>query len=83
MIKFDILSTLELSDLLEDKNTIIIDIRPVDAYNGWRCENEKRGGHIKGAKSLPLKWTNYMDWIEIVRSYRSNKECYDNDVCRS
>ncbi|MFW5762031.1 MAG: sulfurtransferase, partial [Cyclobacteriaceae bacterium] len=44
----------------------IIDIRPVDAYNGWRLQNEKRGGHIKGARSLPAKWTNYMDWIEIV-----------------
>jgi len=27
-----------------------------------------RGGHIKGARSLPIKWTNYIDWIEIVRS---------------
>jgi thiosulfate/3-mercaptopyruvate sulfurtransferase len=31
-------------------------------------ENEKRGGHIKGAKSLPKKWLTYIDWIEIVRS---------------
>ena len=46
----------------------IVDIRPIDAYNGWRLHNEKRGGHIKGAKSLPAKWTNYMDWIEIVDS---------------
>ncbi len=31
-------------------------------------QNEKRGGHIKGARSLPGKWTKYIDWIEIVRS---------------
>jgi 3-mercaptopyruvate sulfurtransferase SseA len=46
----------------------IIDIRPGDAYNGWPMQNENRGGHIRGARSLPIKWSNYMDWIEIVRS---------------
>ncbi|GAB2775681.1 sulfurtransferase [Salinimicrobium soli] len=45
----------------------IIDVRSVDAYNGWRLKNEERGGHIKGARSLPVKWTKYMDWIESVR----------------
>ncbi len=60
--------TLELMKLIDDKNTKIIDARPVDAYNGWRFENETRGGHIKNTKSLPVKWTKYMDWIEIVHS---------------
>ena len=46
--------------------TKIIDIRSVDAYNGWQLSNEVRGGHIKGAKSFPAKWLNYMDWIEMV-----------------
>jgi thiosulfate/3-mercaptopyruvate sulfurtransferase len=54
--------------LIENKDTKIIDVRPVDAYNGWKCENEPRGGHIKGAKSLPVIWTNYVNWIDIVRS---------------
>lgn len=45
----------------------IIDVRSVDAYNGWKIKNEDRGGHIEGAKSLPVKWTKYMDWIESVR----------------
>jgi thiosulfate/3-mercaptopyruvate sulfurtransferase len=30
-------------------------------------QSEKRGGHITNAKSLPFKWTTYMDWIEMVR----------------
>jgi thiosulfate/3-mercaptopyruvate sulfurtransferase len=68
MTKLVELSTNELVKLLENKNTKIIDVRPVDAYNGWKLENEARGGHIKGAKSLPVKWTNYMDWIEIISS---------------
>ncbi|MDA3891088.1 MAG: rhodanese-like domain-containing protein [Salinivirgaceae bacterium] len=62
------LTTSELVELLKNKKTKIIDVRPVDFYNGWKLANEKRGGHIKGAKSLPIKWSNYLDWIEIVRS---------------
>lgn len=62
------ITTEQLYSIINEKNTVIIDIRPVDAYNGWKLQNEKRGGHIKGAKSLPLKWSNYIDWIEIVRS---------------
>jgi thiosulfate/3-mercaptopyruvate sulfurtransferase len=58
---------LELLQLLNDSTVRIIDIRPVEAYNGWKLRDEKRGGHIRKAKSLPQKWTNYMDWIEIVR----------------
>ena len=61
-------STNELVELLKNNDTKIIDIRPVEAYNGWKLKNETRGGHIKRAKSLPLKWTNYMDWIEVVHS---------------
>ncbi len=60
--------TQELIGIINDKNIKIIDIRSVDAYNGWKLKGENRGGHIKGAKSLPIKWTKYMDWIEIVRS---------------
>lgn len=62
------LSTNELVKLLENKDIKIIDARQVDAYNGWEIKNEARGGHIKGAKSLPVKWTNYIDWVEIVSS---------------
>ncbi|MEA1878228.1 MAG: rhodanese-like domain-containing protein [Bacteroidota bacterium] len=62
------LTTNKLVALIDNKNLKILDVRPVDAYNGWKLEKELRGGHIKGAKSLPLKWTKYMDWIEIVRS---------------
>ncbi len=67
-MKFKKTPTNNVSKSLKSSNAKIIDVRPVDAYNGWRCEGEVRGGHIKGAKSLPIKWTKYMDWIEIVRS---------------
>lgn len=65
---FNEISTQDLFSLLNNKNIKIIDVRSVNAYNGWKLKNEKCGGHIQGAKSLPLKWSNYIDWIEIVRS---------------
>ena len=63
---FKSISTSSVLNKMNNPKTIIIDVRPVDAYNGWELKNEKRSGHIPGAKSLPLKWTTYMDWIEMV-----------------
>ncbi len=61
------ISTDQLSQILDEPAYSIVDVRPADAYNGWSLQNEKRGGHIKNAKSLPAKWINYLDWIEVVR----------------
>lgn len=66
MTKFKEVSTSEVLEA-QKAGARIIDVRPVDAYNGWKLKNEVRGGHIRGANSLPVKWTGYMDWIEIVR----------------
>jgi len=62
------ISTKDLVKWLDEPGIRIIDTRPVDAYNGWTLNNELRGGHIRGARSLPHKWSKYMDWIEVVRS---------------
>lgn len=56
-----------LLKLIGRPDTHLIDVRPVDAYNGWPLNSEKRGGHIRGARSLPARWADYIDWIEIVR----------------
>lgn len=68
MNNIQILCTSEVLEALKDANFKIVDVRPTDAYNGWRLRGEKRGGHIAGARSLDAKWTNYMEWIEIVKS---------------
>jgi len=68
MTEIKALSTKEVQNLINQQNTTIVDLRPSDAYNGWKLKGEKRGGHIKGAKSLPFKWFSYMDLIEVVRS---------------
>lgn len=62
------ISTEELYKNLRNDRFRIIDLRPVEAYNGWKLKNELRGGHIRNAKSLPAKWLNYIDWMEIARS---------------
>jgi thiosulfate/3-mercaptopyruvate sulfurtransferase len=64
---FKEITTTALLNHLGNKDVHIIDVRSVDAYNGWTIQNEIRGGHIKGARSLPVNWTKYVDWIEMVR----------------
>ena len=67
MTKTKKITTEDLKNVLNDFSVQIIDARPVDNYNGWKKFNEKRGGHIKGARSLPVKWLNYLDWLDIVK----------------
>ncbi|MFU8842700.1 MAG: rhodanese-like domain-containing protein [Bacteroidales bacterium] len=61
------ITTQELIRLISFPDVRLVDIRPFEAYNGWTLNNEKRGGHIQGAKSLPANWLQYIDWIEMVR----------------
>ena len=65
---FSEISTEDLRSFALMKNGFVLDVRSSDAYNGWQINNEARSGHIKGAKSFPSKWINYIDWIEIARS---------------
>ncbi len=44
-----------------------MNVQLIQIMNG-KCRG-KVGGDILGVpKSLPLKWTKYIDWIEIVRT---------------
>lgn len=72
MDKFNYVSTELIVKNLNNQQIKIIDVRPLEAYNGWKLKGEYRGGHIRGAKSLPIKWLDYIDWLEIVR----NKELF-------
>ncbi len=64
---FAVLNTIQLREKLGQDPVQIIDCRPIDAYNGWKLAGEPCGGHLPGARSLPFKWLDYIDWIEIVR----------------
>ncbi|MDG5813493.1 rhodanese-like domain-containing protein [Chitinispirillales bacterium ANBcel5] len=72
----DTLSTPQVSALLGRADVELIDVRSVDAYNGWRLQHEARGGHIRGARSLPCKWTRYIDWPDILREKRIDPQSY-------
>ncbi|MFP4544004.1 MAG: rhodanese-like domain-containing protein [Candidatus Kapaibacterium sp.] len=71
---FKTISTEELRESLDMAGTKLIDIRSPNAYNGWKEAGETRGGHIKGAKSLPAKWADYIDWLEIIYSKGIKKD---------
>ncbi len=55
------IATTELAKIVDTKHheEIILDLRPVDSYNGWKYYNEYRSGHIKSAISFPLEWTHF------------------------
>lgn len=61
-------SARELHDRLAAPHLQLVDVRPIDAYNGWCLGGEPRGGHLPGARALPARWLAYIDWIEIVRA---------------
>lgn len=50
------ISTEDLKKKLNDDSWVIVDTRINDAYNGWKLEGVKRGGHIKGAVDFSAKW---------------------------
>jgi 3-mercaptopyruvate sulfurtransferase SseA len=68
------ISTAELTRHTDSTNTVIVDVRPIEAYNGWKLKGEKRGGHIPCAKSLPLAWTQFMDWVEVLYEKNITKD---------
>ncbi|WP_250229760.1 rhodanese-like domain-containing protein [Anaeropeptidivorans aminofermentans] len=43
---------------LNNSKYIIVDTRINDAYNGWKVDGIKRGGHIPGAVDFSANWLN-------------------------
>jgi thiosulfate/3-mercaptopyruvate sulfurtransferase len=74
MEKNSAISIENLQKFIKSKTGKVIDIRPIAAYNGWRLREESRGGHIPDAKNIPLKWTRYMDWVEVLEEKDIRKE---------
>ncbi|WP_042271671.1 rhodanese-like domain-containing protein [[Clostridium] dakarense] len=50
------ISTKDLESKLDDKSWVVVDTRLNDAYNGWKLDGVKRGGHIKGAVDFSANW---------------------------
>ena len=50
------ISTKELQSKLDDNSWVIVDTRINDAYNGWKLDGVKRGGHIDGSVDFSFNW---------------------------
>jgi thiosulfate/3-mercaptopyruvate sulfurtransferase len=51
----------ELVPLLGRSDVVVVDVRPMPAFNGWRLRGEARGGHIPGAVAFPREWLSPLD----------------------
>jgi molybdopterin synthase sulfurtransferase len=65
-----VLSSAEVQARLADPGTVVVDARPLAAYNGWRLKGEARGGHIPGAVAFPTAWLARASDPEIGRLLR-------------
>jgi thiosulfate/3-mercaptopyruvate sulfurtransferase len=61
------ISTTELLERLADPGVTVVDVRRTAAFNGWRLQGERRGGHIPGAVAFPTAWLTSEDDAEIER----------------
>ena len=50
------LSVCDVSEVVNAEDWTLVDTRPTDAYNGWKLDGVKRGGHLPGAVDLPASW---------------------------
>src|SRR6266540_1020028 len=75
-----IITTNELQARLRDPELIIVDTRPLAAYNGWRLGGEARGGHVPGAVAFPSAWLHSLDLAEIERLLAAKQITADQDV---
>jgi molybdopterin synthase sulfurtransferase len=46
----------ELQSALDLGDVAVVDSRPLAAFNGWRLNAERRGGHVPGAIAIPGSW---------------------------
>jgi molybdopterin synthase sulfurtransferase len=50
------ITTKELQEKLNDDSWVVVDTRINDAFNGWKLDGVKRGGHIAGAVDFSANW---------------------------
>jgi thiosulfate/3-mercaptopyruvate sulfurtransferase len=66
------ISTADLAQRLGDPDLVIVDVRPMAAYNGWRLQGEARGGHIRGAVACPLAWAHGVK-VDVMKTLLGTK----------
>lgn len=56
----------EVKSALANDKAIVVDARPIAAFNGWTLANESRGGHIQGAVAFDAKWMTAFETDEAL-----------------
>lgn len=56
-----IMNTKDLKDKLGKSDWIVVDTRENDAFNGWKLDEVKRGGHITGSTDFSAAWLKALD----------------------
>ncbi len=58
----EFISMRDLSDAVNGGDgEVILDVRPMPAYNGWALKGESRGGHVAGAVPFPIHWLDQLE----------------------
>ena len=65
-------TTDEVKEAQQDQNSILVDVRTDEEYNGWQLSQEPRGGHITGAVHVPIT-----DWFNADKTIKSAQELTD------
>ena len=56
----------ELAHMLNHGSLKLMDVRQIDAWNGWKLGGEARGGHIVGAVPFPAGWLDELDGDAVI-----------------
>jgi thiosulfate/3-mercaptopyruvate sulfurtransferase len=57
--------TITRDQLQRGADHVLLDIRPMAAYNGWPLGGTPRGGHLPGARPFPLAWFDLLEDDEL------------------
>jgi 3-mercaptopyruvate sulfurtransferase SseA len=77
------LHSASIHDVAEARNRstdVVIDVRPMAAYNGWPLRKERRGGHIPGAIPFPLSWLHALGNSDLMELLGSKETSRDKNV---
>src|SRR6266508_5432605 len=74
------ISTADLGERVGDPSLVVVDVRSMAAYNGWRLQDEARGAHISGAAAFPRAWLNSLSDAEVGRLLREKGVTTDRTV---
>lgn len=74
------ISTPDLAEQLGDPSLVLLDVRPMAAFNGWPLKGEPRGGHIPGAVPFPLVWADKSELPELKPHLESKSVTADKTV---